>query len=201
MGVQAVNLMMPSPVVPLRAFALVVACTLATAGFSLAALAPDPAAQPTPDQLAFFEKNIRPVLADKCYKCHSAQADKVKGGLLLDTREGIRAGGDSGHAVVPGNLKESLLVKALHWQDKDLRMPPEKDGGKLPDNVIADFEKWISLGAPDPRDGEAKLVKKVLDPKEGKGLWTFQVPKAAPVPAVKDQAWPRTDVDRFVLAA
>lgn len=175
--------------------------TTAFSGF--AALAPDPAAQPTPDQLAFFEKSIRPVLADKCYKCHSAQADKVKGGLLLDTREGIRAGGDSGHAVVPGVLKESLLITALHWQDKDLRMPPEKDGGKLPDNVIADFEKWIAMGAPDPRDGEAKVaVKKVLDPKEAKAtLWAFQVPKASPVPQVKDTAWPRTDVDRYVLAA
>jgi cytochrome c553 len=171
----------------------------ALAGF--AALAPDLAAPPTPEQLAFFEKNIRPVLADKCYKCHSAQSDKVKGGLLLDTREGIRAGGDSGHAVVPNDLKESLLVKALHWQDKDLRMPPEKDGGKLPDNIIADFEKWITMGAPDPRDGEAKVVKKVLDPKEGRTLWAFQVPKAAPVPEVKDTDWPRTDVDRFLLAA
>jgi hypothetical protein len=177
--------------------------SLFTTAFSgLAALVPDPMAQPTADQLAFFERSIRPVLADKCYKCHSAQSEKVKGGLLLDTREGIRMGGDSGHAVVPGNLKESLLVKALHWQDKDLRMPPEKDGGKLPDNVIADFEKWITMGAPDPRDGEAKVAKKVLDPKEAKAtLWAFQTPKAAPVPEVKDTAWPRSDVDRFILAA
>ena len=183
---------------------LVVLWTLLfSAAFSgLAALAPDPMAQPTPDQLAFFEKNIRPVLADKCYKCHSAQSEKVKGGLMLDTREGIRAGGDSGHAVVPGSLKESLLITALHWTDKDLKMPPEKDGGKLPDNVIADFEKWISMGAPDPRDGEAKVVKKVLDPKEAKAsLWAFQVPKAAPVPEVKDADWTRSKVDRYVLAA
>ena len=102
-------------------------------------------------QTEFFEKNIRPVLVDKCYKCHSAESTKVKGGLLLDTREGIRAGGDTGHAVVPGSLSESLLVKALHWEDKDLRMPPEKDGGKLPAAVIANFEKWIAMGAPDPR--------------------------------------------------
>src|SRR5687768_14719278 len=93
---------------PLRA--LVAAWTLLIAsGLScFAALAPDPSAAPTAEQVAFFEKNIRPVLADKCYKCHSAQSEKVKGGLLLDTREGIRQGGDTGHAVVPGNLKESL---------------------------------------------------------------------------------------------
>src|SRR4051794_18690510 len=89
--------------------------------------------------LEFFEKAIRPVLADKCYKCHSAEAQKVKGGLLLDTREGIRDGGDSGHAVMPGNPGESLLLKAIHWDDKEMRMPPQKEGGKLPPNVIADF--------------------------------------------------------------
>ncbi|HEY3900326.1 MAG TPA: PSD1 and planctomycete cytochrome C domain-containing protein [Chthoniobacter sp.] len=193
--------MMSLPVpYPSRLAALAI-CLLAGAPAGFAALAPDPVAQPTPDQLAFFEKSIRPVLADTCYKCHSAQADKVKGGLLLDTREGIRAGGDSGHAVVPGSVKESLIVKALRWEDKDLRMPPEKDGGRLPDNVIADFEKWIAMGAPDPRDGEAKVVKKVLDPQEGKSLWTFQTPKAAPAPTVKDTAWPRTDLDRFLLSA
>src|SRR5689334_13995800 len=114
------------PTFPSRLLLVLWTSLWATAAF--AALAPDPMAQPTRDQLAFFEKNIRPVLADKCYKCHSAQTEKVKGGLLLDTRDGIRMGGDSGHAVVPGNLKESLLVKALHWEDKDMRMPPEKEG-------------------------------------------------------------------------
>ena len=168
-----------------------------------AALSPVLPAEAKPDaaQLEFFEKNIRPVLADKCYKCHSAQSEKVKGGLLLDTREGIRQGGDTGHAVVPGNLKESLIVGALHWNDKDTRMPPEKEGGKLPDNVIADFEKWIAMGAPDPRDGESKVAKREMDLTKAKELWTFQTPKAAPVPPVKDSAWPRSDVDRFLLAA
>src|SRR5476649_1842715 len=125
----------------------------------------------TPSQVEFFESKIRPILADKCYKCHSAQAEKVKGGLLLDTREGIRQGGDTGHAVVPGNLKESLIVGALHWNDKETRMPPEKEGGKLPDNVIADFEKWIAMGAPDPRDGESKVAKREMDLTKAKELW------------------------------
>jgi cytochrome c553 len=186
---------------PLRLLIAVWTFLFATALSSFSALAPDPSAAPTADQIAFFEKSIRPVLVDKCYKCHSADATKVKGGLLLDTREGIRVGGDSGHAVVPGDLKESLLVKALHWQDKDLRMPPEKDGGKLPDNVVADFEKWIQMGAPDPREGEAKVVKKELDVTKAKQQWAYQAPKAAPLPAVQDAAWPRTDVDRFLLAA
>jgi hypothetical protein len=162
-----------------------------------------PAGQP-PDagQVAFFEKNIRPVLVDKCYKCHSSESTKVKGGLLLDTRESIRAGGDTGPAVVPGDVKASLLMKALRWEDKDLKMPPEKDGGKLPEAVIANFEKWIAMGAPDPRDRGGNVVRKSMDIEKAKQeQWTYQKPKAAPAPAVKDTAWPRTEVDRFLLAA
>ena len=75
---------------------------------------------PTGEQLDFFEKRIRPVLAEKCYKCHGQEAEKIKGGLTLDTREGIRRGGDNGPAVVPGNAKESLLLEAIHYKNKDL---------------------------------------------------------------------------------
>ena len=85
------------------------------------------AAEPTAKGLAFFEKKIRPVLVEHCYKCHSASSEKVKGGLLLDTREGIRKGGESGHAVVPGDLKESLLISAL--KHNDFELPPK---GRLP---------------------------------------------------------------------
>src|SRR5262245_14571324 len=86
--------------------------------------------------LEFFEKNIRPVLAEKCYKCHSASAEKVKGGLQLDTREGIREGGDNGPAVAPGDPEGSLLLTAIRYADKDMQMPPPKSGGKLPDATI-----------------------------------------------------------------
>ena len=169
--------------------------SLALVAASRAGDAPDAA------QIAFFEKSIRPVLVEKCYKCHSADSEKVKGGLLLDTREGIRAGGDSGHAVVPGNVGESLLIKALRHTDKDMAMPPEKSGGKLSDAVIADFEKWVKMGAPDPRDGGgAKVVKKEIDFEEARKFWAFQPPRAAPAPEVKNAAWPRTDIDRFILA-
>ena len=74
-------------------------------------------------------------------KCHAENSDKIKGGLTLDTREGARRGGDSGPAVVPGDLQESLLIEAIRYANKDLAMPPEKSGGKLPDEVIKDFEK------------------------------------------------------------
>ena len=165
--------------------------------------AAEPVLDSAPDRakLEFFEKSIRPVLASKCYKCHSAESEKVKGGLLLDTREGIRRGGDSGHAVVPGHLSESLLLKAIRYTDDDLKMPPAKNGGKLPDSVIADFEKWIQMGAPDPREGAAKVVRKEMDFNKAREFWSFQPPQAAPAPKVADVAWPRTDIDRFILAA
>jgi hypothetical protein len=153
----------------------------------------------TPEQLAFFEKKIRPILVQHCYECHSAAAEKSKGGLLVDTREGLRAGGDSGHAVVPGSLSESLLLTAIRWQDKDLQMPPEKNGGKLPDEVVADFERWILMGAPDSRDGKAANVQTKIDLEKGREFWAYQPPKKAAPPAVKDSAWPRSDIDRFLL--
>jgi hypothetical protein len=157
---------------------------------------------PSAEQIAFFEKSFRPVLVDKCYKCHSAEAEKVKGGLLLDTREGIRAGGDSGHAVVPGSLTESLLIEALHSTDKDKAMPPEKSGGKLPDEVIRNFEKWVMMGAPDPRDGATKVVsKKEIDWAKARDFWAFKKPQSAAVPQPLPGDWPRSDLDPFILTA
>ncbi|HEY6168731.1 MAG TPA: PSD1 and planctomycete cytochrome C domain-containing protein [Verrucomicrobiae bacterium] len=152
---------------------------------------------PTPDQLAFFEKKIRPMLVSKCYKCHSAESEKVKGGLLLDTREGIRQGGDTGHAVVPGSLSESLLISALRGVKKAELMPPKE---KLTEDVIADFEKWVLMGAPDPRDGTGKSITKKWDVESGKDFWAFQPVKPQAAPKVKDAKWPASDIDRFVLA-
>ena len=151
------------------------------------------------EQRDFFEKKIRPVLADKCYQCHAQDSEKIKGGLTLDTREGIRRGGDNGPAVVSGSLKDSLLIEAIHYTNKDFAMPPEKKGGKLPDAMIADFEKWVQMGAPDPRDGVAKVVKK-YDTEEAKKWWSFQPVKKPDAPAIKDAGWPRGDIDKFVLA-
>ena len=100
---------------------------------------------PTAEQLSFFEKKIRPVLATHCYKCHAADAEKIRGELLLDTREGIRKGGLSGPAVVPGNPDKSVLIKAIRHKDEKLKMPQKQ---KLPDEVIADFERWVKIGRP-----------------------------------------------------
>jgi cytochrome c553 len=169
-----------------------------------AAIAPDAPATAQPAAgVEFFEKNIRPVLSQKCYGCHSAESGKSKGGLLLDTREGIRMGGDTGHAVVPGSVKESLLLKRLHSTDKDEMMPPKKEGGPLPAETIAKFEQWIAMGAPDPREsGPAKpALTRKIDLEEGRKFWAYQPPKSSPAPVLKDTAWPRTEVDRFLRAA
>ena len=152
------------------------------------------------EQVAFFEKKIRPVLAEKCYKCHAENSEKIKGGLVLDTREGIRRGGDTGPAIVPGDLAKSLVIESLRYTNKDLQMPPEKSGGKLPDSVIADFEQWVRMGATDPREGRASVVKSEWDTEKAKNHWAFQPVKLPAVPSVKDSAWPKTDVDRFILA-
>jgi hypothetical protein len=159
----------------------------------------------TPEQLEFFEKNIRPVLVQNCYVCHSEEKGKNKGELTLDTRDGIRAGGDRGPAVVPGKPDESILINAIR-QTGQLRMPPDSHGGILPDEVIANFEKWVKDGAPDPRDA-AKIVsaqaakpEKVYDWNKERLYWAFQKPKVAALPKVADEQWPKSGVDHFVLA-
>ncbi len=102
-----------------------------------------------PADLQFFEAKIRPLLVEKCYQCHSKESDKVKGGLLLDSREAVLAGGNTGPALIPGKPDESLLIQAIRYKDEDLQMPPK--GEKLSDQHIADLTEWVRRGAPDPR--------------------------------------------------
>ncbi len=146
--------------------------------------------------LAFFESKIRPVLVKDCYSCHSADTKKgPKGGLLLDTRAGLLAGGDSGKAIVPGKPTESLLIKALHG-DGVSDMPPK---GKLSANVIADFEKWVKMGAPDPRvqaSGGHEPTVRVIDIAKGKEFWSFQ-----PINRDAKRLLPHgTSIDAFLAA-
>ncbi len=170
----------------------------ALAAVALAALSPAArAGDDDPKGAEFFETKIRPVLVNSCYECHSAQSAKVKGGLLLDTREGLRKGGSSGPAVVPGNPEASLLVRAIRHADEELKMPPKDT---LSDKVVGDFVQWIRMGAPDPRTGANASGYKRMTPEEAKRFWAYQAPKKAPAPAVKDAAWPRGEIDRFILA-
>jgi len=131
------------------------------------------AAEPTPKQLEFFEKKIRPVLTEQRGQCHganAAKANKLKGGLLLDSRAGILAGGDSGPAVVPGKPADSLLLRSLTY-DHDTKMPPK---GKLPDAAVADFRQWIADGAADPRTGVARKRQVGMTVEDGKKFWAYK---------------------------
>ncbi len=147
----------------------------------------------------FFEKKIRPVLAEKCYACHSSTAKTPMGGLVLDTRVGLVKGGATGPAIVPGKPDESRLVLALRYQDDRFRMPPT---GKLAGTTIADFEKWISMGAPDPRVRVTPAARPAqgIDFEKGRQWWSFQPVKEANAPTVSKPAWARKKLDFFVLA-
>ena len=149
--------------------------------------------------LDFFESKIRPVLATHCYKCHSTSAGKAESGLTLDTREKIRAGGDRGPAVVPGDPKSSILLTAISHTDDDLKMPPKKE--RLPDSVIADIRAWIEMGAPDPRTGEATtLIRPSIEYESARRFWSLQKPVSHAPPATKNPGWARRDLDHFILA-
>ena len=143
----------------------------------------------------FFVEKIRPVLESECYRCHSATAEKVKGGLLLDSREGLLRGGDTGPAVVPGKGGEGLLLQAIRHED-GLEMPPKKP--KLPASVIADFEKWVDGGAPAPSGGGARELGKPSE--EARRHWAFQRMKKPSSPSVRVASWVKSPVDAFVLA-
>jgi len=105
--------------------------------------------------LAFFESKIRPLLAEHCYSCHSAKAEKLKGGLHVDSLEGLLKGGDNGPAIVPGDTEKSLLIKAVRYTDADLQMPPK--GKKLSDRQIIDLTQWVKAGAPWPETEKAAV--------------------------------------------
>ena len=152
--------------------------------------------EPTPAQLQFFESKVRPVFSENCYKCHSQQAEKIKGGLLLDTRDGVLKGGDNGPAIVPGSPEKSLLIKAIGYTDPDLQMPP--NDRKLSEQQIADLTAWVKMGAPDPRVENATLAQR--KPGDDKHHWSWQPLKKPPVPEVQNSEWVKSPVDNFVLA-
>ena len=151
------------------------------------------------DDDAFFESKVRPVLINRCYECHSAEK-KIKGGLNLDSRAGWQAGGDNGAAIIPGDLAKSLVIKAVRYLDEDFAMPPK---GRLPADEVAILEEWVKRGAPDPRKGEtakAAKPKRTINLDEGRKFWAFQPVAHPDAPSVKDTAWPKDPVDRFLLA-
>ncbi len=156
---------------------------------------PSHAADPTKAELDFFENKIRPVLVNRCYKCHSTEGEKLKGNLSVQYREALLTGGSSGPAIVPGKPEGSLLIAAIRHADEDLKMPPK--GEKLSDVEINDFETWVKMGAPDPRKADA--LKETTWGKSMRDHWAFQPIKQPPVPEVKNKNWARTPIDSFIV--
>lgn len=154
-----------------------------------------PAAEIGPEDRAFFEKSIRPILVERCQNCHATKT-KTRGGLLLDSGPALLRGGDSGPAVVPGQPEKSLLLRALRYDDETLRMPP---AGKLPAREIALLTEWVKRGAPFPGP-EAAPRARGIDLAAGRKFWSFQPLKTFPTPEVRHPAWPRRRIDRFLLA-
>ncbi len=155
----------------------------------------------TAEQVAFFEKDVLPVLQKHCFKCHGDDPEKVKGGLNLATRAAILQGGDSGPAVDLAQPAASLLLKAIHYQDDAYKMPPK---GKLPDADLATLEKWVKAGLPVPkaRMGTAQAPPhKSLITEEAKKYWAYQPVKRPAVPQVTQANWTiRNPIDAFIAA-
>jgi hypothetical protein len=156
------------------------------------------------DELMFFEEHIRPLLENRCYKCHSATATELHANLYLDSRPGWQKGGDSGPAIHPGKPSESLLVQAIGYsEDAATQMPPE---GKLPDREIALLTKWIEMGAQDPRSVAVKHAKqRTIDLESERHHWAYQplvntTPPGDEQLVGSDPKWLASAIDRFVMA-
>src|SRR5262245_44000771 len=147
------------------------------------------AASAQSDPVGFFETRIQPLLAEKCYTCHTGA---MMGGLRLDSREAVLAGGKSGPAVTPGRPDDSLLIQAVSQMLPKLRMPPQ---GKLEPDQIASLRRWIEDGAHWP--GATATAVSRIDPKQH---WAFQPVRKPAIPPLKNDAWANTPIDRFVAA-
>ena len=160
-----------------------------------------PAARAQNAGIEFFERKIRPILVEHCYECHAAGAKKIRAQLLVDSKDGLRKGGVSGPALVPGDPDSSLIIKAVRYTDPEMKMPKK---GKLPAAMIADLEAWVKMGAPDPRD-KAPAVKRAKSwdeiVRERRTWWSLQPVKKPSVPTPRDAAWSNDPIDRFLRAA
>jgi cytochrome c553 len=158
------------------------------------AQAVEESSEPTPEGIRFFETKIRPVLIEQCYRCHSTEGQGVRGGLSVESRDALLAGGESGPAIVPGDLEQSLLWNAINY--RDFSMPPKK---QLPAETIADFRQWIEMGAPDPRVSAAAVVKSRVteeDIQKGRQFWAFKPPVNPAIPEASH--WASSKIDRLV---
>lgn len=145
--------------------------------------------------LDFFESRIRPLLVEHCQECHGKE--KQKGSLRLDYQMGWQVGGDSGPALLPRRVADSLLWKAVSYSDRDLKMPPKR---KLSIEQLSDLKQWIESGAIDPRIAPSLKAKSAIKSKVDGQFWSFQSPVIKPTPVVKMSGWPVKRIDHFILA-
>ncbi len=148
--------------------------------------------------LEFFEQKVRPLLLQRCYSCHSIESGKSKGGLNLDSRESILAGGDNGPAAVSGDLDGSLLIDAIRYGESSFQMPPD---GKLPDREIAILEEWVRRRLPFTSRKKAEAAQRTIDIEAGRKHWAFQPLRSWPLPPLDSHLWPQRRIDNFILAA
>ena len=144
----------------------------------------------------YFENHIRPLLVERCQGCHCSSTGKTSGGLALDTRAGWEKGGDSGPAIVPGKPQESLLVKAIHYEEDGPQMPPQEKGGKLSKEQIEAVVEWIRQGAIDPRSMEKSIGGMTAN--QAERWWAFLPLVKTAVPEADFAGWPRGEIDRFI---
>ena len=182
---------------PRRSLTVVSGACLALACAATIASAADPT------DADFFESRVRPLLAEHCYACHSAGPRSSRGACFWTTLEAMRKGGQTGPAVVPGKLDESLLIQAVRYEDELTKMPPK---GKLPAASIAVLEQWVKAGALGP-EARSNLRRRLSSQKsrginfaEARKHWAYQPIKRHEPPAVKNASWCKSPIDPFILA-
>lgn len=150
-------------------------------------------------EMAFFENEVRPLLIQHCYECHSQESGKKKGGLLLDRREGWQIGGDAGAAIIPGDVDQSLVIHSIRYLDEDLQMPPKS---RLSSAEVATLEKWVAMGAPDPRDAAlANAVRENdIDFAKARQGWAYRPHQNVSIPTISDPDWAKSEIDHFIRA-
>jgi hypothetical protein len=154
--------------------------------------------EPTSQQIEFFERKVRPLLVEHCYSCHSGTADKLQAGLRVDSRTALLSGGDSGPSIVPGDADASLFIEAVRYESYE--MPPK---GKLADDAIETFEKWVEMGAPWPQ-GDTPIDSNTAPEfdlqKRKSEHWVWQDVSTPQLPTVRSSDWPRAGLDYFILS-
>ena len=153
----------------------------------------------TADQIAFFEREVRPLLVEHCYECHSVKSAKLQAGLRVDSRSALLRGGDSGSALDLSDASQSLFMQAIHYEEYE--MPPK---GKLPDNDIATLQRWVDMGAPWPKEAEPTDTKAIPEFNLKARVaehWMWRPILNPTRPDVSDRSWPLTEADHFILQA